>query len=278
MAKIPRVIIVEDDEIIADLISLMLEKKGYTVVGKIASGEESIRKAAELEPDLILMDIHLTGQMDGVTAAQYIFQLFHFPIIFLTGMCDDTLLERAKNAQPYGYLLKPFSDRELTSNVELALYNHSIKMRHLDNYPIGLPKKIIEILDVLILTDPQGRIIFFNPYAGRFLDLPDNQILMNHWREVMMFINDKTDEQLEDPIPEVVKQQLVVLHDINAAVVNRSGKRRKASIIARPVKDDNNNLLGVLLHIKEKTLDQIKMAAKKYDPSVYVQSSPIKRM
>ena len=105
MAKIPRVFIVEDDEIIANLITLMLEKKGYTIVGRSASGEESIRKAAELEPDLILMDINLNGQMDGVTAAQYIFQLFYFPIIFLTAHCDDDLLERAKNAQPYGCLL-----------------------------------------------------------------------------------------------------------------------------------------------------------------------------
>ena len=263
MAKIPRILIVEDDEIIANLITLMLEKKGYTIVGKCASGEESIRKSAELEPDLIIMDINLSGQMDGVTAAGYIFQLFHFPVIFLTAMCDDTLLERAKCAQPYGYLLKPFTDRELTSNVELALYNHSIKKKYLDNFPIGPPQKVIELLDVVIMTDTRGRIVFFNPYAGRFLDLPDKDILMKHWREVMMFINDQTDEQLEDPIPEVVRQQLVVMYDFNAAVVTRSGKRRKAGITARPVKDDNHNLLGVFLFIKEKTLDQIKMAARK---------------
>ena len=78
-----------------------------------------------------------------------------------------------------------------------------------------------------------------------------------------MFINDQTDEQLEDPIPEVVRQQLVVMHDFNAAVVTRSGKRRKAGITARPVKDDSNNMMGVFLHIKEITLDQIKMAARK---------------
>lgn len=262
MAKIPRILIVEDDEIIANLITLMLEKKGYSIAGKIRSGEESIRKAAELEPDLILMDINLNGQMDGVTAAQYIFHLFHFPVIFLTAMCDDNLLERAKNVQPYGYIMKPFTDRELTSNVKLALYNHDIKKKHLDNYPIDHPKNVMELLDVIIVMDTKGRIIFFNPYAGRFLGLPDKEILMTYWRDVMMFINDQTDEQLEDPISEVVGQMLVVMHDFNVAVVNRSGKRRKASIIARPIKDDNNNLLGVLLHIKEKTLHQIKMAAQ----------------
>lgn len=260
MAKIPRVLIVEDDEIIANLITLMLETKGYAVAGKTGSGEEAIRKAAELDPDLILMDINLNGQMDGVTAALYIFKLFHYPIIFLTAICDDNLIERAKNAQPYGYILKPFTDRDLASNVKIALYNHDIKKKYLDNYPIGTPQKIMDLLDVIIMTDTKGRIIFFNPYAGHFLDLPDNQILMTHWREVMMFINDQTDEQLEDPIPEVVKQQLVVTYEFNAAVVNRAGKRRKASITARPVKDDNNNLLGIFLYIREKTPQQIKMA------------------
>lgn len=263
MAKIPRILIVEDDEIIANLISLMLEKKGYIVAGRTGSGEEAIRKSAELEPDLILMDIGLKGQMDGITAARYIFQLFHFPIVFLTAQFDDNLLERAKNAQPYGYLIKPFNDRDLISNVELALYNHDIKKKHLDNYPIGLPKKMMELLEPILMTDTKGRIIFFNSYGGRFLELPDDQILMTHWRDTMMFINDLTNEQLEDPIPEVVRQQLVVMYDFNAAVVTRSGKRRKVGITARPVKDDKNNLLGVFLHIKEKTLDQIKMAKMK---------------
>jgi CheY-like chemotaxis protein len=260
MAKIPRVLIVEDDDIIANLITLMLEKKGYAVAGKTGSGEEAILKAADLEPDLILMDINLEGQLDGITAARYIFQIFRFPIIFLTAMCDDDLLERAKNAQPYGYLLKPFTDRELTSNITLALHNHAIKKKYLDNYPLGSPQKIMEILEVIILTDTRGRIIFYNPYAGRFLDLSQNQILMTHWRDVMMFINDKTDEQLADPIPEVVRQMLVIMHDLHAAVVTRSGKRRNVSITVRPVMDDNNELLCVFLHLKEKTPVQIKMA------------------
>ena len=82
MPPIPRILIVEDDEIICNLITTMLEKKGYAVVGKISSGEEAIVKAAELEPDLVLMDIHLEGVMDGVAAARYIFQLFHYPDCF----------------------------------------------------------------------------------------------------------------------------------------------------------------------------------------------------
>jgi CheY-like chemotaxis protein len=263
MAPIPRILIVEDDEIICNLITTMLEKKGYAVVGKISTGEEAILKAAELEPDLILMDIHLEGTMDGVAAARYIFQLFHYPIVFLTALCDDGLLERAKHAQPLGYILKPFTDKDLSSNVELALYNHNIRKKYLDMYPVGEPKKLMAILDVILILDTRGRIIFYNPYAPRFLDLPEKEILMHHWRDTLMLINDMTGEQLPDPVPEVVKQMLVVSHDFNTAAVTRSNKTRKVSAVIRPIKDDQHELIGVFMHIKEKTLDQIKMAAKK---------------
>lgn len=261
MAPIPRILIVEDDEIICNLITTMLEKKGYAVVGKISVGEEAIIKAAELEPDLILMDIHLGGTMDGVAAARYIFQLFHYPIVFLTAFCDDGLLERAKHAQPLGYILKPFTDKDLTSNVELALYNHAMRKKYLDLYPVGEPKKIMSVLDPIIIMDTKGRIIFYNPYTPRFLELPEKDILMHYWRETLMLINDMTQEQLPDPVPEVVKQMLVVTHDFNTAVVTRSNKSRKVSVTVRPVKDDQHDLIGVFMHIREKTLDQIKMAA-----------------
>ena len=208
------------------------------------------------------MDINLAGVMDGVTAAQYIFQLFQYPIVFLTALCDDQLLERAKNAQPLGYILKPFSDRDLSSNVELALYNHAIRKKYLEKYPVGEPRKIIAALDPILITDTQGKIFFYNQYAIRFLDLPEEEILMHYWRDVMMIINNQTREEVEDPVREVVGQMLVVTHEFNTSVVTKSGKERKVSIIIRPVKDDQHELIGIFIHIREKTLDQIKMAKK----------------
>ena len=260
MAPIPRILVVEDDEIISNLIATMLERKGYSVIARVTSGEEAMLKAVELEPDFIMMDISLSGQLDGVTTAVYLFQLFRFPIIFLTALSDDNLLERAKTAQPYGFIMKPFTDKELTSNLQLALYSHSIRKKSLEAGPIGDPKKIMHMLDPVLIADTKGRIIFFNPYAQRFFDLPEKQILMSHWRDVMMFVNDQTDEQLEDPIREVVRQMLVVSHEFNTAVVTRSGKKKKISLIVRPIKDDRNELMAVLIQIKEKSLDQIKMA------------------
>jgi CheY-like chemotaxis protein len=238
----------------------MLEHRDFNIVGRAVSGEDAIVKSAALEPDLVLMDINLSGLLDGVTAARFIFQLFFFPIVFLTAMCDDSLLQQAKGAQPLGFIIKPFTDWDLISNVELALYNNSIRKKNLGNYPAGDPKKIMSALDPILVLDTKGRIIFFNPYAARFIDLPGDQILMNYWRDVIMLINDQTDEQLEDPIPEVVRQNLSVNHEQNTAIVTKPGKRWQVSIAIKPLMDENNTLFGILMHIREKTRAQIKMA------------------
>jgi two-component system, response regulator PdtaR len=252
MSSVPRILIVDDDTIITHLISRMLQKKGYNIVGTVSSGEEAVLKSADLNPDLVIMDIGLSGQMDGIAAARYIFQLFQFPIIFITGTDDEKLLEHARCSQPYGIIFKPFRDIELISNVELALYNHSIRKRSLDNYPLGEPGKIMGVNEVIIVMDPKGRIIFFNPYTAWYIDLPAHEILMSYWRDVLMLINDQSGEQLKDPITEVVQQNGVVMYDSNTAVVTKSGKRRKAGILVQPLKDDCGKMLAVSMKIKEK--------------------------
>jgi CheY-like chemotaxis protein len=262
MAPIPRILIAESDEIVANLISMMLEKKGYSIVGKTASGEESIIRAAELEPDIILMDISLGGVMDGVTAARYLFQLFAFPIVFLTALRDDLLLERVKDAQPLAYIHVPFTAHTLSSSVDLALYNHAIRKKYLDMYPVGEPGKIMADPDPILITDIRGKIFFYNPNALRFLDLPKDQVLMHDWHDVMTIVSDQTGEEVGDPIPEVVRQVLAVTYESNTAVVTKSGKSRRASVILRPVKDDLNDLIGVFIHIRERLPDQVLIRRK----------------
>jgi len=262
MAPIPRILVVEDDEIISNLITTMLEKKGYHVVSSVVSGEEAILKSAELEPDLVIMDINLCGFLDGVAAARYIFQFFHYPIIFLTALCDDSILERAKSSQPYGFLLKPFTYNELTSNAQLALYNHSMRQFKSEKYLFGDPKKITSALESVIVTDTKGRIIYFNPYTVRLFEIPEKQILMNQFKNVVQLFNTKINEPIEDPIPQVLNQMIVIVNEFYTEIVTKSGAHRMAAVTARPLKDDHNELLGVFIHIREKTLDQIKMSKR----------------
>ena len=260
MAAAHQIMVVEDDEIIANLITLLLEKNGYHVAAKVSSGEDAVLRAADLHPDLILMDINLNGLMDGITAARFIFSLFHFPVIFLTGFCDEHLIDRAKDAQPYGYILKPFTENDLTSNITLALHNHEIRKQYLDKFVVGDTKKILTALEAVVVTDLKGRIVYINPYTTRLLELPEQELMMIPSKTNITLINSQTQEPIRDPVPEVVQQMLVVTFEFNTALVTRTGKQKPVSVIVRPLKDDQNELFGVVLIIREKTLSQIRMA------------------
>jgi two-component system, cell cycle sensor histidine kinase and response regulator CckA len=117
-----KILIVEDDGIVSMDIESRLENFGYDVCGKTGYAEKAIEKIEELEPDLVLMDIVLKGEIDGIEAAKIIQSQFHLPVIFLTAHADEKRFERAKVANPFGYILKPFRDRELKITIEMALY------------------------------------------------------------------------------------------------------------------------------------------------------------
>jgi len=119
-----KVLVVEDERIVAEDIKGRLQKLGYTVQGMACSGEEAIKKAEETHPDLVLMDIVLEGKMNGIEAAKIIGSRFNIPFVYLTAYADDKTLEKAKVTEPYGYILKPFEDRELQTIIEIALHKY----------------------------------------------------------------------------------------------------------------------------------------------------------
>jgi len=124
-----KILIVEDEGIIAKDIKNILSFLGYSVIAVASSGEEAIEKAKEMHPDLVLMDIVLEGDMDGVKAAEQIRDSFDIPVIYLTAYSDNTTLQRAKITEPYGYILKPFQERELYTTIEMALYKHQVEKK-----------------------------------------------------------------------------------------------------------------------------------------------------
>lgn len=124
-----RVLVVEDEAIVRIDIEDRLKRLGYTVPAVASSGEEAIRQAAETRPDLVLMDIKLRGDMDGVEAAEEIRTRFDIPVVYLTAFADEETLQRAKVTSPFGYILKPLEVRELKSAIEIALYRHEMEKR-----------------------------------------------------------------------------------------------------------------------------------------------------
>lgn len=124
-----RILIVEDELIIAMDIRKSLENNGHQVVDQADRGEDAIHKSGELRPDLVLMDIDLKGKMDGIEAAREIRAKFGLPVIFLTAFATPTILDLARQAEPFGFILKPFVERELISNIEMALYKHNAEKK-----------------------------------------------------------------------------------------------------------------------------------------------------
>jgi len=125
--KPARILIVEDEGILAKHISSDLINLGYEVIGITASGESAVELAQSLGPDLVLMDIKLKGKMDGITAAEHIQELLGIPIVYLTAFSDTDSLERAKITNPFGYVIKPVATRELRAAIEIALYRHTLE-------------------------------------------------------------------------------------------------------------------------------------------------------
>ncbi len=124
---IAKVLIVEDERIISEDIKKRLQKLGYSVPSIARSGEEAVHKARVLNPDLVLMDIVLEGEMDGIEAAAHIKSLCEIPIVYLTAYADQKTLERAKITEPYGYILKPFDDRDLHITIDIGLHKHRME-------------------------------------------------------------------------------------------------------------------------------------------------------
>ena len=119
-----RILIVEDEAITALDLKSELISSGHEVIGVTSDGIEAVRAAAELKPDIVLMDIHLSGEIDGIAAASAIRGEANIPVIFLTAHVDDTILERAMKASPFGYIPKPFQMPAIEAAIKVALYRH----------------------------------------------------------------------------------------------------------------------------------------------------------
>ena len=128
MAK-SRILIVEDEGVIVMTIKNMLTRLGYEVTGIATSGADALKKTEETRPDLVLMDIVLSGDMDGIEVAEQVRSRFGIPVVYLTAYDDNKRVQRAKLTEPYGYILKPFEERDLHTTLEIALFKHMMEQK-----------------------------------------------------------------------------------------------------------------------------------------------------
>lgn len=160
------ILIVEDERIVALELRARLTRMGHTVVGSVASAREAIAESRRLVPDLVLMDIKLQGEMDGIDAATAIRAELDIPVVYLTAFADEETLGRAKLTRPYGYLLKPFHERELHVVIELSLFRHRAE-RALHESEVWRLALLRSVGDAVIASDGEGVVKFMNPLAEK---------------------------------------------------------------------------------------------------------------
>jgi len=268
-----RVLVVEDEAVVALDVRRRLNRLGYAVAGVVASGERALVSIEELVPDLVLMDIQLAGALDGVETAARIRERSATPVVFLTAHSDPATLKRAGAAGPYGYVIKPFEDRELHTALEIALYKSRMERRLADNERwLAITLKCLG--EGLITADPGGRIRFANPMAETLLGLPAAQLLGQELNAVY---------HVDLPVPEGQSgHNLTVLHcregrcvpveQTLSAILDDRGQRLGTVVVFRDVSHRQRveqalrESVETLRRALEETVNALTVTSEKRDP------------
>ncbi len=211
------ILIVEDERIVACDIRHGLERFGYTVVGMASSGEEAITAAMEKGPDIILMDVTLGDGIDGIRAAEEILKVRDVPIVFVTAHSDEITLHRAKVTGPFGYVLKPFDERELHTTIEMALYKNTTERLLKQNEHL-MVATLGSITEGVITTDVHGVVCLINPVAER----------MTGWTRP---------EALGQNVSELYNLDDVACSGQKTVLIGRDGRRTAVERTVTPVVD-----------------------------------------
>jgi len=246
-----RVLIVEDEALIADDLRRTLSKLGYEALEPAASGEAAVRAAREERPDLVLMDIRLAGVMDGIEAAREIRRRFDLPIVFLTSHSDDATVARAKGVEPYGYVLKPFAERELSTTIEIALHKHRADAR-VAAQRRWFSTTLESLADAVIATDPAGTISFLNAAAEKLTGWKREEAVGLPVAEVFR-VSDADGAPIDCPIRAAMRSSSPVGLPAVATLAAKDGRVLTIDDTAAPILDDAGILLGGVVVFRDVT-------------------------
>ena len=234
-----RILVVEDERITAEDLRDILTGLGYAVTAVVSSGADAIREAERTAPDLVLMDIRIKGDMDGVEAARIIRERFQIPAVYLTAHADQETLERAKLAEPLGYVVKPFQESELQASIEMALYKHKID-REARERERKLSATLSAIGEGVISIDAASLVTFLNPAAEGWTGWKQQEALGNSVDQVLQL------KSRDNPLTRTLRAgTLVELPE--ATLVAADGAERLVAGTAAPIRDHSGKIAGAVL-------------------------------
>ena len=243
------ILVVEDERVVAKELQRSLASLGYSVPETTASADDAIRLASLSCPDLVLMDIQIKGDKDGIQAAEILRARFDVPVIFLTAYADEATLARAKITGPHGYLVKPVKDADLLSAIEVVLYKHELDRRLADRER-WFSTTLRAIGDAVIATDTAGKVTFMNLAAQLLTGRREDHAVGRSLAEIFRVVDDPTREPLGDPIELALAGGKAVPLPGGAALATVAGDR-PIDGLASPIVDDQGRRLGVVLVFRD---------------------------
>lgn len=249
-SKHVQILVVEDESIIASDIKDCLENLGYSVPAIAVTGAEAITRATELQPDLVLMDIRLRGDMDGIQAAEQIWSCLHIPIVYATGFSDRETLERAKLTRPFGYILKPIDERELYAAIETALHQYRVNQQ-LQGREQWLTTVLRDIGDGVIVVDVANRIRLMNLVAEALTGWPQTEALGRELSEIFHLIHEPTGTLLQYPPAETIEQGVLNYLPDNTLLISKDGSTVPIADTATPLRDENGFITGIVIIFRD---------------------------
>ncbi|MEQ9553877.1 MAG: ATP-binding protein [Coleofasciculus sp. G3-WIS-01] len=236
--RLTKILVVEDEIIIATNLKEQLETFGYCVGAIATSGEKAVDMATALCPDLVLMDIHLQGDMDGIEAAQLIWERLSIPVIYVTGHSDPSTLERVKVSCPFGYILKPIKERELFIAIDIALHRYAREQL--------LTAILREMGDGVIFIDDQCRIRFLNGVAQTLTGWQFSEAIEQELTEVFQVVDAQERQSVNLPIDLAIQNKFTAAIPSHSVLISRQNRMIPIGGSVTPIRDKTDNLIGTV--------------------------------
>jgi len=247
-----RILIAEDEGLVAEDLRQLLQRLGYAVAGIVDTAAQAVTMAAALRPDLVLMDIRLEGEGDGIDAAIQLKQQHAIPFVFVTAHADPATLARATRAEPLGYVVKPFNERELGAAIETALYRHQAEDR-LQRMERWLSTTLHSIGDAVIVADQDQRVTFLNGVAEQMTRWPINEALGQRFDLVFKVLQGKDRLPMTSQASTALHTGVTVRVDDDSLLVARDGTVIPIDDSAAPIRDDHGQAIGVVVVFRDCT-------------------------
>lgn len=238
-----RILVVEDEAVAADYLAELLEHFGQTVVGIADTGETAITQALTLQPDLVMMDIRLKGAMSGIRAAVEIRKSIDVPVVFLTAFSDQRMLNEAQTAMPYGYLLKPYNQRELRAVVQMALYKHHFDRTTSENQA-WLHSILQSVSDGVVVCNAHGKVLFLNPAAEKLTGRNRADALGTSVWELLPFVDELSRELIPHPLFEAMECGHTIVIPPRTMLVRADGTQLPVADSCSPIIDKEGHKSG----------------------------------